>query len=523
MAVCGAAVLHTVIGVTLFMIQSFETLSAENLSKLATSKDYVADAKSYSTEEYLEALTQIQLYTYRDPRIVWGSRWRQKLASSIPFIVKLLYKGYNNFLVFPISTRKLNWIVYSDNEEEKYLKSAGLSLSVTQGVAYRKNNRAIVNLPTFYTESNPVADTNTNVIQRHIKYLIEVGALARVSNGFIDTTSHFQYAAKYIVSKDKLRELINLSISSFLSKYTLSSISYTSLSSSNTHTYISLSSYGDAKGAKYQNCIQNHTVENMMKWNNARLPEEEQMTYNGRRIYAEVCSYVNEEKHKDIPAGTITKQQYCDKVFGQNNWFEFDRKGSIYNLTYSLNNKDYLDNSIDIYEKMNNIKFASKEERDLYKITQMSVYFSTYRRLINFIYRYMQIKYENGVIPESKQKLIDAYWKLITKGKAMEWSDFANALKDHFEARKKAMKKFIGDNKKYIDKGSKYSESYIENTDSFIFMHESEVYLQFVTKLRERGLRVVQIYDGFYLEKGTISEVELNNILRDTVIEYCNK
>ena len=505
------------------MIQSFETLSAENLSKLATSKDYVADAKSYSTEEYLEALTQIQLYTYRDPRIVWGSRWRQKLASSIPFIVKLLYKGYTNFLVFPISTRKLDWIVYSDNEEEKYLKSAGLSLSVTQGVAYKKKNRTVVSLPTFYTESNPVADTNTNVIQRHIKYLIEVGALARVSNGFIDETSHFQYAAKYIVSKDKLRELINLSISSFLSKYTLSSISYTSLPTSNTHTYISLSSYGDAKGANSLNCIQNHTVENMMDWNNARLPEEEQLSYNGRRMYAEVCSYTNEEKHKDIPAGTITKQQYCDKVFGQDNWFEFDRKGSIYNLTYSLNNKDYLDNSIDIYEKMNNIKFASKEERDLYKITQMSVYFSTYRRLINFIYRYMQIKYENGVIPESKQKLIDAYWKLITKGKAMEWSDFAAALKEHFEARKKAMKKFIGDNKKYIDKGSKYSESYIENTDSFIFMHESEVYLQFVTKLRERGLRVVQIYDGFYLQKGSISETELNNILRDTVIEYCNK
>lgn len=508
--------------------QLFENLSAESLSKLAMSTNYVADAKSYSTEEYLEALTQIQQYTYRDPRIVWGSRWRQKLASSIPFIVKLLYKGYNNFLVFPISTRKLNWIVYSDNEEEKYLKSAGLSLSVTQGVAYKKKNRTIVNLPTFYTESNPVADTNNNVIQRHIKYLIEVGALARVSNGFIDTTSHFQYAAKYIVSKDKLRELVNLSISTFSSIYTLSSISYTlstlsTLSSSNIHSYSILSSYSDAKGAKYQNCIQNHTVENMMNWNNSRLPEEEQLSYNGRRMYAEVCSYVNEEKHKDIPVGTITKQQYCDKVFGQGNWFEFDRKGSIYNLTYSLNNKEYLDNSIDIYEKMNNIKFADKEERDLYKVTQMSVYFSTYRRLINFIYRYMQIKYENGVIPESKQKLIDAYWKLVTKGKAMEWSDFANALKEHFEARKKAMKKFIGDNKKYIDKGSKYSESYIENTDSFIFMHESEVYLQFATKLRERGLRVVQIYDGFYLQKGSISESELNNMLKDIIMTYVSK
>ena len=85
------------------------------------------------------------------------------------------------------------------------------------------------------------------------------------------------------------------------------------------------------------------------------------------------------------------------------------------------------------------------------------------------------------------------------------------------------MRKFIGDNRTYIDKNSKYSANYNRNETEHIFIKESEVYLQFVTKLREQGIRVVQIYDGFYFVNGSISETELNNILRETIIEYCNK
>lgn len=508
------------------MTQLFETLSSENLAKLVLSEDYVKDAKTYSTEEYLEALSQIQQFTYKDPRIVWGTRWRQKLASSIPFIVKLLYKGYNNFLVFPISTRKTSWITYSEEEEEKYLKSAGINFVARYGAAYQDSSRNTRTVRTFYTEDNPLPMDNGKSINRHIKYLEEVGAMAMVKNGYYDKTTSYQYSAKYIISKDKLRELVNLFLLSFTSIYHTSliySLSSISTSSSTLSIYSLFPSYSDLNAAKYPSMSQNDTVKAMMEWNNSRLPEEEQLSYNGRRMYAEVCSYVNEEKHDKILPGTMTKQMYCDKVFGQNNWFEFDRKGSIYNLTYSLNKKEYLDNNIDIYEKMNNIKFTSKEERNLYKLTQMSVYFSTYKRTINLIYRYMQMKYENGTIPKDKQELIDAYWKLVTKGKTMEWSEFAAGLKEHFEARKKAMKKFIGDNKAYIDKGSKYSENFEKNFDSFIFMKESEIYLEFVTKLRKRGLRVVQIYDGFYLQKGSISENELNNILKDTVIDYVSK
>lgn len=505
------------------MKQSFETLSSENLAKLALSKNYVQDATAYSTEEYLDALSYIQQYTYKDPRIVWGPRWRQKLASSIPFIIKLLYKGYNNFLVFPISTRKTSWVVYPEAEEDKYLMSAGINSIVKEGVSYKKANRTIVTLPTFRTNDNPLPMDNGKSIHRYISNLVEIGAMAMVKNGYYNKATSYQYSAKYIISKDKLRDLVNLFLSTFTSiynsslTYSLLSISSLSSSSSLSNTYI-FPSYSDLKGAEYSKCIKKYTVEEMINWNNSILPEEEQMTYKGRRIYADVCSYVNEEKHEKIIPGTMTKQKYCDKVFGHDNWFEFDRKGSIYNLTYSMNKKEYLDNNIDIYEKMNNVKFTSKEERNLYKLTQMSVYFSTYKRTINFIYRYMQIKYENGVIPENKQKLIDAYWKLVTKGKNMEWSDFAAGLKEHFDARKKAMKKFIGDNKKYIDNGSKYSENFEKNLDSFIFMKESEIYLDFVTMLRKKGIRVVQIYDGFYLEKGSISEKELNEMLKNIIL-----
>ena len=505
------------------MKQLFETLSPENLAKLIQSKNYVQDATTYSTEEYLDALSYIQQYTYKDPRIVWGTRWRQKLASSIPFIIKLLYKGYNNFLVFPISTRKTSWIVYPEAEEDKYLISAGINLIVKEGVAYQNSSRHTIIIPTFRTDDNPLPMDNGKSIHRYISNLVEIGAMAMVKNGYYNKTTSYQYSAKYIISKDKLRELVSLFLSTFTSIYntslisSLSSLSTSSLSSSLSNTYI-FPSYSDSNYAEISKMCRNDTVENMINWNNSILPEEEQMTYKGRRIYADVCSYVNEEKHEKIIPGTMTKQKYCDKVFGQNNWFEFDRRGSIYNLTYSLNKKEYLDNNIDIYEKINNIKFTSKEERDLYKLTQMSVYFSTYKRTINFIYRYMQIKYENGIIPENKQKLIDAYWKLVTKGKAMEWSEFAAGLREHFDARKKAMKKFIGDNKAYIDKGSKYSENFEKNLDSFIFMKESEIYLEFATMLRKRGLRVVQIYDGFYLEKGSISEKELNEMLKNIIL-----
>lgn len=506
-------------------IQSSKSLQDLNLNELITSNSPTLTTHMYSDEQYLDAISRIQQHSYKDPKQEWGIRWRQILADSIPFILKLLHKGYNDFHVFSISTKKTTWISYDENEFIKYNRSFGIPLEVYHfGVAYPKYHKKTgyikdwVKMTQLFQRT--YYDTARTTISRYIRNLAEVGALARVCDSYKDLENGYLYSCRYICSKEKLRELVSLFINTFYTP-----ITHTSITTSITllHTFHSLPSLVPAKWGNLAKCIQKYTVvDELIKKNNDMLPEEEKMTYNGRRIYSDVCSYLNEEKHENIPAGQMTKQKYCDKVFGQNNWFEFDRKGSIYNLTKSLNENTYLDNSVDIYEKMNNIKFATKEERTLYKLTQMNVYFSTARRTIAFFNRYFTQLADGTPIPIEKKKLIDAWWKLCG-GENVKWNDFLFNFKKLFKARQKSMKKFIGDNKWLIDTGSKYSKTYVKNEDNFIFQYESEIYLEFVTKLRARGLRVVQIYDGFYLQKNSISETELNEILKDTILEKCNQ
>lgn len=508
-----------------------KSLQDLNLNELITSNEPTLSAHMYSDEQYLDAISRIQQHSYKDPKIEWGIRWRQILANSFPFILKLLNKGYNDFHVFAISSRRPSWIQYSEEEFIKYNRSIGIPLEVYHfGVAYKKykanaasNKYKWVKLTQLF--QNRAQETTNgyahDTMARYLNNLAEVGAIAKVCNAYTDLDNHYLYSSRFICSKEKLRELISLFISTFYTTITHSSLS--SSLSTYSSSYIFNPLLGTTKGGRNGKCAQMYTVDELINRNNEILPEEEQMVYNGRRIYAECCSYWNEEKHDNIPAGQMTKQRYCDKVFGHNNWFEFDRRGSIYNLTKSLNEHTYLDNSIDIYEKMNNIQFVSKEERNLYKLTQMNVYFSTAKRTIRFFEIYLTQLAEGTPIPSNKKQLIDAWWKLCG-GENVTWNDFIYNFRVLFNKRRLNMKKFIGDNKWLIDDGSKYSKShYIKNEDSFIFQYESEIYLEFVTKLRERGLRVVQIYDGFYLEKGSISETELNNLLKDIIIAYASK
>lgn len=488
-----------------------------NLNELITSKNCIIKNVSYSRDEYLDAISQIQMHSYKDPRIEWGIRWRQILANSIPFILKLIAKGYNDFHVFPISSKRSSWITYSEDEFIKYNRSFGIPLEVYHfGVSYQKKNREWVKMTQLF--QSIYHEGSHSSIGRYIENLEKVGALAKVCNSYQDIENKYLYSSKYIISKEKCRELVSLFISTFFTTITHISLSssLSSLSSIPTSSLSSVSLLGTAKGA---NCIKKYTFDTLIEENNRVLPEEEQLIYRGRRMYSEVCSYWNEEKHDVIPAGQMTKQRYCDKVFGQNNWFEFDRRGSIYNITYSLNKKAFLSNDIDIYENINNKKFASKEERDLYKLTQMNVYFSNVRRTIGFFQRYLEQKANGVAVPENKMKLIEAWWKLCG-GENITWNEFLNNFRKLYNKRKASMRKFIGSEKKYIDSKSKYSIGYEQNNTDFIFMYESEIYLKFVTELREQGIRVIQIYDGFYLKKGSTTEKELSDLLEKITLEY---
>ena len=57
--------------------------------------------------------------------------------------------------------------------------------------------------------------------------------------------------------------------------------------------------------------------------------------------------------------------------------YENDVKSSIYRITYLLNNGVWLDRDIDLYPRMANFDFKSKEERNLFKSPlAMKLYFS---------------------------------------------------------------------------------------------------------------------------------------------------
>ena len=58
--------------------------------------------------------------------------------------------------------------------------------------------------------------------------------------------------------------------------------------------------------------------------------------------------------------------------------------------------------------------------------------------------------------------------------------------------------------------------------DTSVFLHESCVYLEVRKILANRGIDVVQVYDGFYFKKGTCPK-DMNRIIERACKTYYNK
>lgn len=478
-------------------------------------------ANYYTQEQYLEALEHIQFNTYTSIQKAWGQRWRQNLAKAMPLVLKLLRYGYNDFLVQRISSGNFKWICYDENTALSLLEANHISSEAYYlGVCYPKmgihrNNKPYVKewrkLMPFVNRQSYQADSKAMLLI--IKDLIKVGAMAKVADSFIVKETCEKFSTSYIISKDRLRELVSLFISTFSSILTHSSIS------TNT-TYNTIHSlYGDTSGGTLGKMGHFDTL---LAWNNDQLPEDEKLSFTGRRAYAQVNSYINEDKHDTIAPGAMTIQKYCNKVFGEDNWLEFDRRGSIYNLTRTLNGRGYLENTTDIYELMNGRPFVSKEERKYFKLTQMMCYFSTpmrFRGMLNRVY---------GAIAAGKPTTCDnwdmakSYYNLLGCPDT-DWNSFVDMAIEDFKRRQALMKKVIGQNKIFIDPKGKRTPIEDKNP-GHIFVHESKAYMIFVTKLREMGIRVVQVYDGFAMPKNCgLTEEELDKMLNDSINEYIEK
>ena len=181
----------------------------------------------------------------------------------------------------------------------------------------------------------------------------------------------------------------------------------------------------------------------------------------------------------------VWRKEILDGYFGKDNYMEFDVKSSIYRINHFLNFNVWLDNDIDLYREMYGREFDGREQRDQYKLFAMKLYFD---KSIKKLRHHTVMGRDRNVL---------------------------NMTDDDLETTLEEMKNKMTD--------------VIGNTyDSEIFLHESCIYMDLCRELLDRGFKVVQVYDGFYVNKDNgMTEEEFNGlcqvILDDVSMRYKEK
>lgn len=181
---------------------------------------------------------------------------------------------------------------------------------------------------------------------------------------------------------------------------------------------------------------------------------------------------------EDRESGKILRDEILKAKFG--NVYENDVKSSIYRITYLLNYGEWLDDSVDLYERIYGSKFRSREERNTFKAPFcMQLYFNSSSRAMK-----ARIEYR--------------------KSKTKEWNDenFGYTL---IEKAKDNMYRAIG-----------------KSWQSEIFLHESCIYTEVAHRLRTEGYKVVQIYDGFFTDR-FLDKSRFNLIVKEEALRYYDR
>lgn len=173
----------------------------------------------------------------------------------------------------------------------------------------------------------------------------------------------------------------------------------------------------------------------------------------------------------------IYRADYLVEHFDGKPYFQYDVRGSIFQVSHLLAFGEWCaDKPIDPYQVMFGGQFDSQEARSAYKLLAMSLYFDEE----NMIYAHSRLDTIQTSMMYGKQK-----------------------IKEAISTEAEKMRGFTGE--------PLYNE---------IFLHESLIYIDFVYELRRRGIKVVQIYDGFYIPQGSISIEELERLMRDCALNY---
>lgn len=232
----------------------------------------------------------------------------------------------------------------------------------------------------------------------------------------------------------------------------------------------------------------------LLKVINASRPEAFRSKYllEGRNRETNIlCGTMNpENEHVNASEQDLSERNILLSTFFETNEFEeFDTNASIYRLSFALSMKRPLEHDVDVYEAIwkkafYNIEF-NKMIRDSLKLLCMPIYMSNgSKNSWNAI-----VANKTGTLSKSElaRKSALTYLSSITH---LEPKDIMDTITT-------AMRKFIG------------TTDFLEEE---IFIYESNLHILMITEFANRGIKTINVYDGFYFKKGTCNQSLFNEV-----------
>ena len=196
----------------------------------------------------------------------------------------------------------------------------------------------------------------------------------------------------------------------------------------------------------------------------------------------------------------VLKEQLGDK------YYEFDVKSSVPRVTKLLNTGIWEDNNKDIYEEIyNNMRNFISERTKVKTFENMFYLPEEFSKDTRTLFKSMFMK---GYFDKSVSTIVNHVISSVL-GPCTGLSD-----EDYEEYKDKCTNYTKAVMIAYV---SAIKETIGQTYDSEIFLHESCIYLEVAKIIRERGIKLVQIYDGFYTDK-KVEDIE--DIVKEVAEKY---
>lgn len=260
----------------------------------------------------------------------------------------------------------------------------------------------------------------------------------------------------------------------------------------------------EAKNLEYRGTYA-WATELLDKLNKAR-PVKFQSSYLNEGKNREVnvlCPTLNPDKphDRDIPQDVLLYRNVLLSEYFDSAFEEYDTNGSIYRLSYSLHRGFTLSHNVDVYKEFWRIgcfgTLLDKTGRDCLKVLCMPIFMS------------------NGAKNGWNALIMSKDDSTLSKSDLLKKSALTYLCKQTglepkvlLDRLTKAMKEFLG------------TEHFLEEE---IFIHESNLHILIMTKCMERGIKTINVYDGFYFQKDVMSQDLFDELYDDATLELITR